>query len=120
AALHRRGHRFSWSALLAPLALAFAFLMALAVPAAAAETINSFTSNIVLMEDGSVEVTEIIDVNVEGLEIRRGIFRDIPTVLVNPDDNARLRADLRVLSVTRDGRDEPYAIESIGAGFVRI
>ncbi|HHY49131.1 MAG TPA: DUF2207 domain-containing protein, partial [Alphaproteobacteria bacterium] len=121
AATRRRPWPGAWGAvLLCALVLAVALLAARAVPAAAAETINSFTSNVVLLKDGSVDVTEIIEVNAEGLEIRRGIFRDIPTFLLNPDDNSRLRADLRVVSVARDGRAEPYAVESIGAGFVRI
>jgi uncharacterized membrane protein YgcG len=94
-------------------------LAALALPATAAETINTFTSNVTLLEDGSVDVTEIIEVNAEGFEIRRGIFRDIPTFLIN-DDGSRLRASLDVVSVERDGRAEPYTVESIDAGFIRI
>jgi uncharacterized membrane protein YgcG len=86
---------------------------------AAAETINSFTANVVLQTDGSVNVTEILDVNAEGYEIRRGIFRDIPTLLIN-DDNSRQRSSLRVIQVQRNGRTEPYTLESIGAGFTRI
>jgi uncharacterized membrane protein YgcG len=94
-------------------------LVAFALPAAAAETINSFMADIALREDGSVEVTEIIEVRAEGYEIRRGIFRDIPTFLIN-EDNSRLRATLEVTEVLRDGRPEPYTLESIGAGFTRI
>jgi uncharacterized membrane protein YgcG len=98
-------------------ALALVFFAAL--PAAAEEVINSYTSNIELLADGSVDVTEIIEVNAEGIRIRRGIFRDIPTFLVNPD-GSRLRSNLDVKSVTRDGHPEPYALESIDAGFMRI
>ena len=36
-------------------------------------------------------------VNAEGDEIRRGIFRDIPTTLINPD-SSRLRSNLEVIS----------------------
>jgi uncharacterized membrane protein YgcG len=92
---------------------------AFAFPVAAAETINNFASNIELQKDGTVDVTEIIEVNAEGYEIRRGIFRDLPTFMIN-EDGSRLRSSLDVVSVERDGRAEPYAVESIGAGFVRI
>ena len=104
-----------WLRVLSLLALLLCFVL----PAAAAETINSFTSNVLVRTDGSVEVTEILDVNAEGIEIRRGIYRDIPTLLIN-DDNSRLRSNLDVVEVQRDGRREPYALESIGAGFMRI
>ena len=102
------------------IALAALALLALGATApVAAEAIESFTSNTVLRLDGSVEVTEIIDVNAEGIQIRRGIYRDIPTLMVN-EDNSRLRSNLDVIEVQRNGRSEPYAIESLAAGFVRI
>ena len=101
------------------LAAIFLALLLAVLPAAAAETINSFTSNVVLLADGSVDITEIIEVNVEGYEIRRGIYRDIPTIQIN-DDNSRLRSNLNVVEVLRDGQTEPYAVESLGGGFVRI
>ena len=94
-------------------------LVALAAPALAREEIRSFTTNTELRVDGSVEVTETIAVNVEGIEIRRGIYRDIPTQLVNPD-NTRLRSDLRVLEVQRDGRAEPYEVSNLTGGFKRV
>lgn len=62
---------------------------------------------------------ETIEVNAEGDEIRRGIYRDIPTQLIN-DDNSRLRSELNVTSVLRNGRAEPYEVEGIGGGFKRI
>ena len=97
--------------------------MALAIPVGR-EQILSFTSNTTLRVDGSVEVVETIEVNAEGDEIRRGIYRDIPTQLVNPD-GSRLRSNLTVLEVKRDGRAEPYSVENIASpdsngGFKRI
>lgn len=100
-------------------ALALLAVLLFSLPAMAAETINAFTTDVVLKVDGSVEVTEIIEVNAEGSEIRRGIFRDIFTTLVNPD-NSRLRSDLTVQSVTRDGRAEPYELEDVTTGIKRI
>ncbi|HEY0919626.1 DUF2207 domain-containing protein [Devosia sp.] len=88
-------------------------------PALAAETITAFTANISLLADGSVDVTERIEVNAEGISIRRGIFRDIPTILVNAD-GSRLRSSLAVVAVERDGRAEPYSLEGLGSGFQRI
>ncbi|RYE85437.1 MAG: DUF2207 domain-containing protein, partial [Hyphomicrobiales bacterium] len=97
-----------------------AILMVLfAAPVSAVETINSFTTDITLRVDGTVDVTETIEVNAEGSEIRRGIFRDIFTTLIN-EDNSRLRSDLQVVSVQRDGRAEPYALEDVTAGIKRI
>lgn len=89
------------------------------LPVMAEETITSFDTAVTLKTDGSVEVTETITVNAEGSQIRRGIFRDIFTTMVNPD-GSRLRSDLRVLSVERDGRSEPYEIETVTPLIQRI
>ncbi len=94
-------------------------LLVVSFPALAEETINSFTSNVTLRTDGSVGVTEIIEVQAEGYSIRRGIYRDIPTVMINAD-NSRLRSSLDVISVERDGHAEPYAMESLDNGYQRI
>ena len=95
------------------------FVLAVAFPALAEEAITSFAANVTLRTDGSVDVTEVIEVNAEGFSIRRGIFRDIPTLMIN-DDNSRLRSSLEVISVERDGQAEPYTIEGIGNGIQRI
>jgi uncharacterized membrane protein len=99
--------------------LALLALFLLALPAAAAETITSFASSVALERDGSVDVTEIIEVNAEGDRIRRGIFRDIFTTLENPDGSL-LRSNLEVHSVERDGNPEPFAIERAGENATRI
>jgi uncharacterized membrane protein YgcG len=100
--------------------IVFALLLVLAglVSAAAREEIRSFAADIELRVDGSVLVTETIDVNAEGIEIRRGIFRDIPVVMLDDDGN-RLRPSLDVVSVTRNGSEEPYRVERMG-DFQRI
>jgi hypothetical protein len=100
-------------------ALLLLLTLLFSVPALAEEAITSFATDITLRTDGSVEVTETIAVRSERNEIRRGIFRDIPTLLVNPD-NSRLRSDLNVIDVKRDGRAEPYTLEGLDAGFKRI
>jgi uncharacterized membrane protein YgcG len=91
----------------------------LPLPAFAREAITSFSSAVTLRTDGSVEVIETIEVRAEGYEIRRGIYRDIPLILINPD-GSRLRSNLDVIAVSRNGRNEPYAIENLSGGFKRI
>ncbi len=113
------GRRHAWAAALRLVLLVAAALFAFAAPAFAREEIRAFTSNTTLRTNGSVEVVETIEVNVEGRDIRRGIYRDIPTQLINAD-TTRLRSDLRVLEVRRDGRAEPYSVSGIGGGFKRI
>ncbi|WP_413709064.1 DUF2207 domain-containing protein [Rhizobium sp. Rhizsp82] len=96
-----------------------ALFMALTVRTAlGAEIISSFSSDIRLEKSGAMTVAETITVNAEGNRIRRGIFRDFP--LTFTDENGRLRSvDFDVVSVTRDGQDEPWKTESITGG-IRI
>ena len=101
------------------LAFALAALCVVTLPAMAREAINSFTSNVTLQTDGSVDVTEILEVYADNNQIRRGIFRDIPTTQRN-DDGTLMRSDLEVISVMRDGRAEPYSMESLENHFQRI
>ncbi|KKB76537.1 hypothetical protein VW35_17290 [Devosia soli] len=93
-------------------------LVFLAVPALGREEIRAFASDVTLRTDGSVRVIETVDVNAEGLEIRRGIYRDIPTVLQGPSGN-KIRVGLEVESVTRDGSAEIFRVERMG-NFERI
>jgi hypothetical protein len=85
--------------------------------ALAAEEIRSFDARIEVLTSGTLVVTETITVNAEGRDIRRGIFRDIP--LLFEEDGQVRRAGLDVVSVTRDGADEPYATERLPEG-IRI
>ena len=105
------------SVLFRPL-LAILLALFLVLPAAAREEITSYASDIALAVDGTVTVTETIVVNAEGIDIRRGIYRDIPVVLAG-SDGGKLRPDLNVLSVRRDGRAETWRLERIG-DFQRI
>ena len=90
----------------------------LVLPVLAREEIRSFTSDVVLNTDGSVAVTETIEVNAEGAEIRRGIYRDIPVVMLG-SDGGKVRPDLDVTGVTRDGDQEMFRVERMG-NFQRI
>lgn len=101
------------------LALAFGLLLALLSPALAQEEILSFDADVLVNVDGSVDVTETIIVRADLRDIRRGIFREIPTKLID-DDGRPMHAELDVHDVTRDGQAEPYEIEAIGEGYRRI
>lgn len=95
--------------------LVIGLLIALALPAVARERIDSFTSDITINADGSIDVSEIITVTVEGDQIRRGIYRDFPTRYYDRR-GLRVTAGFDVLSVERDGAAEPYTLEGIPNG----
>ncbi|MCY1708105.1 DUF2207 domain-containing protein [Pannonibacter sp. SL95] len=102
-----------------------AFLVSLTVlmlgtllPVTAAERIIRFTSTIAASSDGSLRVTEVIEVQVEGKQIQRGIFRDVP-LLFEMEGGRIARAGFDLVSVQRDGEDEPYQVNSSDSG-VRI
>ncbi len=80
----------------------------------AQEEIRSFDVLIEVEKDGDIVVTETIDVNVEGRDIRRGIFRDLPAFYLDEDDVKRLPFRYKILSVRKDGRREPFTRETIG------
>ena len=97
----------------------FALLFMLAAPAAfAAEVIDSFASAITLEKSGAMTVAETITVNAEGNRINHGIFRDFPLYFTDAEGRRR-SVDFDMVSVTRDGEDEPWHTESISGG-IRI
>src|SRR5690606_20453632 len=65
-----------------------------------------------------VAVTETIDVNAEGIDIRRGIYRDIPVTMLGDSGN-KIRIALEVEGVTRAGQPEMFRVERMG-DFQRI
>ena len=86
-----------------------------AAPDLSVERILEFESRVAVQADGSLTVVERILVNALGDEIRRGIYRDFPTVyggVFSP----RVVVPFEVVSVTRDFRPEPHHIESISNG----
>jgi len=94
---------------------ALVLVLFLVTGAGAVEEIRSFASKLVLSPTGTVDVTEFIEIQAEGDEIRRGILRDIPTVLLRPDGSLQ-RSNLKVISVRRDGQSEPFAVENLENG----
>jgi hypothetical protein len=87
-----------------------AILASANVSAKAEERIFSFDSRIAVSTDMSLDVTETITINVEGTTIKRGIVKDLPA---SPKGGSVRSAGLgvKVLSVTRDGVNEPFHLE---------
>jgi uncharacterized membrane protein YgcG len=79
------------------------------------ERILSYHSDILVKQDGWIEVTETIRVRAEGVQIRRGIFRDYPTRYED-----RFGNDLQVLyeprAVLRNSASEDFRSEKRGNG----
>ncbi len=97
-------------------------LLLLSTTAAADERIISFHSDIVINADASIDVTETIRVRAEGVQIRRGIYRSLPTVYFDKAGN-RYQVSIDPVSVTRDGVADGYHVkrprESIDVYFGR-
>ena len=83
-----------------------------------AEAIELFHSDITVASDASLTVREEIRVRSAGISIRHGIFRDFPTKYSDHLGN-RFVVGFKVLEVQRDGRPEPYTLETIANG-VRV
>ncbi len=86
--------------------------------AAGREVILGFHSDIRIQGDGSMMVTETIQVQAEGNQIKRGIYRDFPTTYKDRFGN-RYRVGFDLVSVQKDGSGEPYHTESLSNG-IRI
>jgi uncharacterized membrane protein YgcG len=98
------------------LILAILALLAGAVPAQAqSERILNFKSFIQVHSDASMTVTEEITVRADRQEIKRGIVRDFPTTYRDRLGNT-VTVGFQVEEVLRDGRSEPYRIESAANG----
>ncbi len=99
-------------------AVSFAALLLCLAPACAAERILSYHSDIEVLPDAAMMVVETIRVRAEGINIRRGIYRDFPTDYKDGFGN-HYRVTFEVLGVSRDGQPEPWRAESLGNG-VRV
>ncbi|HEX5121940.1 MAG TPA: DUF2207 domain-containing protein [Rhodanobacteraceae bacterium] len=86
-------------------------LIAFANVALADERILSFHSDIAVNADASMQVDETIRVHAEGNQIRHGIYRDFPTLYKDHYGNS-VHVEFDPLTVTRDGRDEPFHTEN--------
>jgi hypothetical protein len=82
------------------------------------ERILSFDSTITVAHDGTLEVRETIRVNAEGDAIRRGIYRDFPTIYPGKDGR-QIVVGFAFQGAARDGIPEPWRTEPRGNG-IRI
>jgi hypothetical protein len=87
--------------------LVLVLLVALPLLASADERILEFHSEITVMQDGWLEVTETIRVRAEGDRIRRGIYREFPTEYFDRLGN-RYVVDFQPLAVFRNGAPEAF------------
>lgn len=90
-------------------------LLLLPLSVVADERILSFHSDIRVMTNGMIEVTETIEVRAEGNRIRRGIYRDFPIEYEDKLGN-EYKIAFRPLAVLRNDRGEPYHTQSIRRG----
>lgn len=73
------------------------------------EEILSYHSEIKIQLDGSLDVTEKIQVRSTGDAIKRGIFRSFP-VRYRDRYNNQVKVGFDVLEVKKDGEEEPYQV----------
>ena len=92
-----------------------ACLLLLSFSAAADERILDFHSDILIMKDGWIEVTETIRVRAEGNRIRRGIYRDFPTEYEDKLGNQYV-VGFEPLAVLRNNAREDFHTQSIREG----
>ena len=90
-------------------------LLFLPIAAAADERILSFHSDILVLQDGWIEVTETIKVRAEGNRIQRGIYRDFPTEYRDRLGN-KYQVAFKPLSVLRDSKPEDFHTQRIRDG----
>ena len=95
--------------------LAAVLLLLLPFAGHADERILSFHSDIRVMADGVVEVTETIRVRAEGKRIRRGIYRDFPTEYEDRLGN-EFKVAFEPLAVLRNDRPEAFHTQDVRRG----
>jgi hypothetical protein len=93
-------------------------VLATAAPTLAEEVIERYVQTVRLTADDQLDVTEEITVRAEGDQIRRGIYRDFPTLFLDADDTRR-QVPFLVLDVRRNGAEEPYTVRHNARG-VRV
>ncbi len=101
--------------------LCFVFLtFAACTPVAHADegwVIENFQSNVIVEQNGKVNITETIDVNFGTLQ-KHGIYQDIPNIYYD-QNNKNTYADISILSILKDGASEQYQ-QSQNGNFLRL
>ena len=82
------------------------------------ERILNYHSDITIYENAVMQVTENITVRAEGNNIKRGIYRDFPTIYKDDYGN-KYQVDFEIKQILRDGSPEPWHTENLSNG-VRI
>ena len=85
---------------------------------AAYEHILHYDSRVVVQTNGALAVTETIDVEAQGDQIKHGVYRDFPQ-LYRGTLGVRIKTGFTVQSVTRDGQPEAYHLAGRANG-VRV
>jgi hypothetical protein len=95
----------------------FAAFLILTLPLTvfADERILSFHSDIRVMTDGMIEVTETVKVRAEGNRIKRGIYRDFPTEYQDKIGN-EYKVAFEPLAVLRNGTPEAFHTQAVRRG----
>jgi hypothetical protein len=98
--------------------------LALLVPtgsarAADAERILSFDSVVTIHSDSTLTVQETIECLSAGVTIVHGLYRDFPTSYTDPKNRRATRVLFQVVSLTRDGQEEPWHAQNLTNG-VRV
>ncbi len=88
------------------------------VRSSSSERITAFNSDIRILENGNIEVTEAISVDAHGVSIKRGIYRDIPLVVLNAAKFYDV-GGITINHVMLDGRTVSYKVEKL-SGAIRI
>jgi hypothetical protein len=90
--------------------------------ALAEESILSFHSQIEVLHNGQLQVTETIVINSEGNKIRRGIYRDLPTSYPHPQYGQygfKSNTPIQIISLQRDRQNEVFHVQKLDNG-VRV
>jgi uncharacterized membrane protein YgcG len=100
------------------LSVALVTFIATSIACGQTERIRDYHSQIEVLKDGSLKVTETIDVTAAGQKIKRGINRDFPTAYTTKYF-VKVELPFDVVSVKRDGKSEPFHTEKRSNG-VRV
>ena len=99
-------------------AIAALLLLAGATAAHADERILRYASDVQVERDGTLDVTETIDIRAENDRINHGIYRDFPT-RYRGRNGSQVRVGFQLEGATLDGQFVPAATEAVSNG-VRI
>jgi uncharacterized membrane protein YgcG len=77
----------------------------------AQEKIHRFEALITVATDGSLTITETIQIRAMGEIFKRGIVRNFPTTSTDPSSNKVRKHGFEILEITKNGTPEPWFTE---------